>query len=91
MTFAFFRSNLERRIPIFDTATPGECYGGFVAHPPCKIHYKAFEFAQKFPNDLQVKLLPRCPHWEDLFGDRTPDFRDIALYFFPADNTERFV
>ncbi|KAK1551405.1 hypothetical protein Q3G72_035037 [Acer saccharum] len=72
-----------------DTATPGECYGGFVAHPPCKIHYKAFEFAQKFPNDLQVKLLPRCPHWEELFGDRTPDFRDIALYFFPTDNTER--
>ncbi|KAK3226045.1 hypothetical protein Dsin_005907 [Dipteronia sinensis] len=72
-----------------DTATPGERYGGFVAHPPCKIHYKAFEFAQKFPIDLQVKLLPRCPLWEELFGDRTPDFRDIALYFFPADNTER--
>ncbi|KAK1553759.1 hypothetical protein Q3G72_003226 [Acer saccharum] len=72
-----------------DTATPGERYGGFMSHPPCKIHYKAFEFAQKFPNDLQVKLLPRCPLWEELSGDRTPDFRDIALYFFPADNTER--
>ncbi|KAK1568378.1 hypothetical protein Q3G72_023787 [Acer saccharum] len=62
-----------------DTATPGERYGGFMAHPPCKIHYKAFEFAQKFPNDLQVKLLPRCPLWEELSGDRTPDFRDIAF------------
>ncbi|KAL5749050.1 hypothetical protein ACOSP7_026089 [Xanthoceras sorbifolium] len=72
-----------------DTATGGEFCGGFQARPPCKIHCKAFEFSQKLPKYLQVKLLPRCSLWEDLFGDSTPDFHDIALYFLPADNTER--
>ncbi|KAH7549219.1 hypothetical protein JRO89_XS13G0000300 [Xanthoceras sorbifolium] len=72
-----------------DTATVGEFCGGFQARPPCKIHCKAFEFSQKLPKYLQVKLLPRCSLWEDLFGDSTPDFHDIALYFLPADNTER--
>ncbi|XP_073260491.1 PHD finger-containing protein 6-like isoform X2 [Populus alba] len=64
-------------------------YGGFQAQLPCRVHRKAYESSRKIPLILQVKLLPQCDIWEDLFQDSCPDFCDIALYFFPSANIER--
>ncbi|KAJ0047890.1 hypothetical protein Pint_16241 [Pistacia integerrima] len=73
----------------FDSATPGKFYGGIQAQPPSRLHPIALEFAQRMPKVVQVKLLPRCEFWADLFGNDFPDYCDISLYFFPADNIER--
>nr|TKS15975.1 uncharacterized protein D5086_0000028130 [Populus alba] len=73
----------------FDVATQQMFYGGFQAQLPCRVHRKAYESSRKIPLILQVKLLPQCDIWEDLFQDSCPDFCDIALYFFPSANIER--
>lgn len=72
-------------------ATPAKFYGGFQAQPPCTVNRKAFEFSKRMPPVLKVKLLPWCQMWGNLFQNDCPDLKDIALYFFPADNIERFV
>eukprot|EP00257_Ricinus_communis_P024914 XP_025012328.1 uncharacterized protein LOC8284436 isoform X2 [Ricinus communis] len=71
-----------------DTAKPGKFYGGFQAQPPSRVSRRAYELAQKMPIVLQIELLPRHV-WADVFQKDYPDFRDIALYFFPSENTER--
>ncbi|XP_059444820.1 uncharacterized protein LOC132176587 isoform X2 [Corylus avellana] len=71
------------------TSTPGKFYGGFLAQPKCTINRKAYEISQRMPLVLQVKLLPRCQLWEELFQNNGPDLNDVALYFFPDDNIER--
>ena len=43
------------------------------------------------PLVLQVKLLPRSQVWADLFQNDCPDLNDVALYFSPDKNIERFV
>ncbi|KAJ6320765.1 hypothetical protein OIU78_016039 [Salix suchowensis] len=73
----------------FDVAALRMFYGGFQAHLPCRVHRKAYESSRNIPLILQVKLLPQCDIWEDLFQDSCPDFSDIALYFFPSANIER--
>lgn len=75
----------------FDVATQQMFYGGFQAQLPCRVHRKAYESSRKIPLILQVKLLPQCDIWEDLFQDSCPDFCDIALYFFPSANIERYI
>lgn len=83
--FSFFRGGFLL------TSTPGKFYGGFLAQPKCTINRKAYKISQGMPRVLQVKLLPRCQLWGELFQNNGPDLNDIALYFFPADNIERFV
>ncbi|KAJ6344581.1 hypothetical protein OIU76_006157 [Salix suchowensis] len=73
----------------FDVAALRMFYGGFQAQLPCRVHRKAYESSRNIPLILQVKLLPQCDIWEDLFQDSCPDFSDIALYFFPSANIER--
>lgn len=75
----------------FDTAQMGSFYGGFLAQLPRSVHPKVFEFSKKLPKILQVRLLQRDHILADLFGNDYPDFPDVALYFFPSANIERFV
>ncbi|KAL5544606.1 hypothetical protein UlMin_008390, partial [Ulmus minor] len=63
--------------------------GGLMAQPPCKVHRKVLEFSQKMPSVLQFNMLPRLHIWADLFHNGSPDLRDVALYFFNADDTKR--
>ncbi|KAK8604104.1 hypothetical protein V6N13_096566 [Hibiscus sabdariffa] len=72
-----------------DTATLGEYFGGFLAHPPCRVHRKAYEFSMKMPPVLQVNLLQQCHLQADILQNGCLDLFDIALYFFPAEYPER--
>lgn len=81
--FSFFRGGF-----LF-TTTP-KFFGGFQAQPASTINREAYKISQRMPRVLQVKLLPRCQLWEEPFQNNGPDLNDIALYFFPADNIERF-
>jgi hypothetical protein len=83
--FSFFRGGF-----LF-TSKPGKFYGGFQAQSKCTINRKAYDISQRMPPVLQVMLLPRCRLWEELFQNNGPDLNDVALYFFPDDNIERYV
>ncbi|KAK9021315.1 hypothetical protein V6N11_011310 [Hibiscus sabdariffa] len=72
-----------------DTATLGEYFGGFLARPPCRVHRKAYKFSMKMPPVLQVNLLQQCHLQADILQNGCLDLFDIALYFFPAEYTER--
>ncbi|TQD99990.1 hypothetical protein C1H46_014369 [Malus baccata] len=74
---------------IVDTATTSEFIGGFQGRPPCKIHPKAYRFAQTMPRVLKANFLPRSQLWTDIFQDQPPDLQDVGLYFFPDENAER--
>ncbi|KAJ1402790.1 hypothetical protein SESBI_27781 [Sesbania bispinosa] len=41
------------------------------------------------PSVLQLESLPAMNVLTDVFGNDSPSLQDIALYFFPSDNTER--
>lgn len=43
------------------------------------------------PPVLRANLLPRSHLWADPFQDECPELEDVALYFFPDDNTVRSV
>ncbi|RXH77446.1 hypothetical protein DVH24_023720 [Malus domestica] len=74
---------------IVDAATTSEFIGGFQGRPPCKIHPKAYRFAQTMPRVLKANFLPRSQLWTDIFQDQPPDLQDVGLYFFPDENAER--
>ncbi|XP_068307587.1 uncharacterized protein [Pyrus communis] len=76
---------------IVDAATTSEFIGGFQGRPPCKIHPKAYRFAQTMPRVLKANFLPRSQLWTDIFQCQPPDLQDVGLYFFPDENAERFV
>ncbi|KAM1627316.1 hypothetical protein ACFX1T_015585 [Malus domestica] len=73
---------------IVDAATTSEFIGGFQGRPPCKIHPKAYRFAQTMPRVLKANFLPRSQLWTDIFQDQPPDLQDVGLYFFPDENAE---
>ncbi|KAM6570666.1 hypothetical protein CsatB_018651 [Cannabis sativa] len=66
--------------------TPCELLGRFQAQLPCKVHQKVYEISRKMPAVLQLKMLPRCHVFTDLFQDVCPDLLDVGMYFFPADD-----
>ncbi|XP_068305262.1 ASI1-immunoprecipitated protein 2-like [Pyrus communis] len=74
---------------IVDTATTNEFIGGFQGRPPCKIHPKAYRFAQTMPPVLEANFIPRSQLWTDIFQDQPPDLQDVGIYFFPDKNIER--
>lgn len=74
---------------ILQAALSGEFYDGFEAQPPCIIHRKAYELSNKMPSVLQLESLPALNGLADAFQDCSPSLQDIALYFFPSDNSER--
>lgn len=86
----FFLSFSRGGFSIVDSSTYVEFLGGFHAKPPCRVHRKAHELSLQMPIVLQVKLLPRFQIWAELFQNNCPDLQDIALYFFPSDNTEKY-
>ncbi|KAM1026275.1 hypothetical protein ACFX2J_039110 [Malus domestica] len=74
---------------IVDTATANEFIRGFQGRPPCKIHPKAYRFAQTMPPVLKANFIPRSQLWTDIFQDQPPDLQDVGIYFFPDRNIER--
>ncbi|KAM0979914.1 hypothetical protein ACFX13_015969 [Malus domestica] len=66
---------------IVDAATTSEFIGGFQGRPPCKIHPKAYRFAQTMPRVLKENFLPRSQLWTDIFQDQPPDLQDVGLTF----------
>ncbi|KAM1026273.1 hypothetical protein ACFX2I_039171 [Malus domestica] len=73
---------------IVDTATANEFIRGFQGRPPCKIHPKAYRFAQTMPPVLKANFIPRSQLWTDIFQDQPPDLQDVGIYFFPDRNIE---
>ena len=84
--FSFFRGGF-----FVTNSTPKNFLGGFKAQLPPSISRRASEFSGKMPLVLSVELLPQSQILADLFQNDCPDLRDIALYFSPDDNIERFV
>ena len=84
--FSFFRGGF-----FVTNSTPKNFLGGFKAQLPTSISRRASEFSGKLPLVLSVELLPQSQILADLFQNDCPDLRDIALYFSPDDNIERFV
>ena len=84
--FSFFRGGF-----FVTNSTPKNFLGGFKAQLPTSISRRASEFSGKMPLVLSVELLPQSQILADLFQNDCPDLRDIALYFSPDDNIERFV
>ncbi|KAK9278046.1 hypothetical protein L1049_027603 [Liquidambar formosana] len=83
-------STWEGSFEILGSTTHGKHYDGFKAHPPSKVHRKAYDFSKQMCTNLQFKLLPRCNLWADIFQDDCPDENDIGLYIVPRDsNFER--
>ncbi|KAI4343953.1 hypothetical protein L6164_011240 [Bauhinia variegata] len=70
-------------------AASGEFYGAFQAQPPCTIHRKAYKSSLQMPPILEVEPICTSLLLTDLFQNDCPDLQDVALYFFPSDNTER--
>ncbi|XP_062115405.1 PHD finger-containing protein 6-like isoform X2 [Humulus lupulus] len=68
---------------------PCEFFSRFQAQLPCKVHPEVYKISRKMPPVLQVKMLPQCHFFADLFQDVCPDLLDVGMYFFPADNIER--
>jgi hypothetical protein len=86
-----FHCNFFVQGGVLVTATRSTFYGGFRAQPPRTVSRQAFEFSQRLPLVLPVTLLPRSQIWADLFQNDCPDLNDIALYFSPDNNIQRFV
>ncbi|XLU75661.1 hypothetical protein S245_034714 [Arachis hypogaea] len=68
----------------------GNHYDGFEAHPPSTVNRKAYKFSKRMPQTLQLESLPRLDVLTDVFQNNCPDLQDIALYFFPSNENERF-
>nr|XP_004299304.2 PREDICTED: uncharacterized protein LOC101313607 isoform X1 [Fragaria vesca subsp. vesca] len=63
---------------------------GFQAYPPLRALHRTYQVSRKMPPVLQANLLPRLELWLDLFQDECLcDPKDVALYFFPDDNSAR--
>ncbi|KAF7838527.1 uncharacterized protein G2W53_007009 [Senna tora] len=70
-------------------AAASDFYDGLEGQPPCNVHRKAYNFSCKMPPVLEVNPLPTSGLLKDLFENDCPDLRDVALYFFPSDKSER--
>lgn len=68
--------------------TAYEIYDGLEAQPPYTVHREAYDFSCKMPSVLEVNPLPVSSLLKDLFQNK-PGLEDVALYFFPSDNSER--
>jgi len=74
---------------ILHTAAPSKFYDGFEAQPPFSVNRKAFEFSREMPSILQLESRPALKVLIDIFQDDSPKLQDIAVYFFPSEQTER--
>ncbi|XP_047166549.1 uncharacterized protein LOC124835622 [Vigna umbellata] len=74
---------------ILHTAAPTKFYDGFEAQPPFIVNGKAFAFSREMPSVLQLESRPALKVLIDIFQDDSPKLQDIALYFFPSEQTER--
>ncbi|KAK6925100.1 hypothetical protein RJ641_009426 [Dillenia turbinata] len=85
LVFTFNDANGD--IEIVGEVSCNNVYGGLQAHPPTKIHRKAWELSRQMPRALQFAAIPRAAIWtkRELFKDRRPIGLDIALYIFPTD------
>ncbi|CAJ1975419.1 unnamed protein product [Sphenostylis stenocarpa] len=92
----FDRKSLPSSIPtwrgkfqILQTAAPSKFYDGFEAQPPFVVNAKAYKFSTEMPSVLQLESRPALNVLTDIFLDDSPNLQDIALYFFPSQQTER--
>ena len=77
------------QIQILQTAASRIIYDGFEAQPPCIVNKKAYKFSREMPSVLQLEALPALNVLTNVFPDDSPNLRDIALYFFPSECTDR--
>ncbi|CAJ1975421.1 unnamed protein product [Sphenostylis stenocarpa] len=78
------------QIQILLTAQSSITFDGFEAQPPCIVNRKAYKFSREMPSVLQVESFPALNVLTDIFPDDSPNLQDIALYFFPSEDTDRF-
>ncbi|KAL9314268.1 hypothetical protein ACSQ67_019720 [Phaseolus vulgaris] len=74
---------------IIHTAGLSTFYDGFEAQPPFIVNRKAFAFSREMPSVLKLESHTALKVLTDIFQDDSPKLQDIALYFFPSEQTER--
>lgn len=61
-----------------------EISGVIQAHPPSRVRKKVYESSMLMPEVLEFELVQQGGLWMSLFGNYTPDNRDIGVYLFPS-------
>lgn len=80
------------RFKFSSSVAPSKYYGAFKAYSPARALRKAYEFSGFIPDNLHVELIPEGQLLLDSkIFKRSPDFDDIALYFYPDVQSDRFV
>ena len=74
---------------IHHTASRSRFYDVFEARPPLMVNRKVLAFSSQMPAVLQLEPRPALKDLTEIFGDDSPKLHDIALYFFPSQQTHR--
>ncbi|KAK7354229.1 hypothetical protein VNO80_19688 [Phaseolus coccineus] len=84
-SFATWRGQFQ----IIHTAGLSTFYDGFEAQPPFIVNRKAYTCSREMPSVLKLESHTALKVLTDIFQDDSPKLQDIALYFFPSEQTER--